>query len=192
MSIIKQAPSMVDIGWAPSEAELQRRREKRAMDTINDYMAMLASSALGIDIKASKPMQPLTTPAEPATKQSDKCPECGGRGYYDDHRDGQLCNLCDEGDDLPPEFCVECGHPEESHGYGRTVGCQHGDGTAENPICFCRKMRGELSHKRGDPYEYHGVRSAESDEFIKASAPMAISIQPTPPTAEPEVTTAGE
>lgn len=55
-----------------------------------------------------------------------------------------------------PKDCIECGHLEESHGNSRIVGCQHGDGSDENPICGCRKMRGEASHKFEDPYEYHG------------------------------------
>jgi hypothetical protein len=54
--------------------------------------------------------------------------------------------------------CPHCGHPEESHGMGRTVGCQHGDGSEENPICGCRKMRGELTHGYGFPMAHHPLK----------------------------------
>jgi len=54
--------------------------------------------------------------------------------------------------------CPYCGHPESSHGYGRTVGCQHGDGAEANPICGCRKMHGEIAHGLGWPYAHHPVK----------------------------------
>jgi protein gp37 len=64
---------------------------------------------------------------------------------------------------LPNPTCPHCGHAETLHyfgpgdQYGRTVGCQAGDGSFDNPICGCRKLRGEGQHNPGDPYHNHGL-----------------------------------
>ncbi len=54
--------------------------------------------------------------------------------------------------------CPYCGHPEASHQMGRTVGCQHGDGSEANPICGCRKMKGEIKHEVGWPMAFHPIK----------------------------------
>lgn len=52
--------------------------------------------------------------------------------------------------------CPYCGHADDAHAViGRTVGCQAGDGSAANPICGCRKLRGELTHEMGAPRAPH-------------------------------------
>lgn len=58
------------------------------------------------------------------------------------------------------ETCHECGHPESEHYLGRTIGCQHGNGSEETPLCGCRKQRGELSHRHGDPMAFHGIKDS--------------------------------
>lgn len=58
---------------------------------------------------------------------------------------------------LPAATC-RCGHLETDHSSGhRTEGCQGGNGSWENPICGCRKLRGEQAHNLGDPYANHGL-----------------------------------
>ena len=60
---------------------------------------------------------------------------------------------------LPSEFCRDCDCPESSHAmHDRTVGCQAGDGSEADPICGCRKLRGEATHRLGDPMANHGLR----------------------------------
>ncbi len=56
---------------------------------------------------------------------------------------------------LPLANCPHCGHPESSHHYERSLGSQHGNGSVANPLCFCRKMRGERRHDIGDPMARH-------------------------------------
>lgn len=61
--------------------------------------------------------------------------------------------------ELIPLNCRYCGHREDQHGYGRAVGCQAGDGSEANPICGCRKNRGEPFHDSSGVYdrEWHGI-----------------------------------
>ena len=54
--------------------------------------------------------------------------------------------------------CPQCGHADEDHGFARTIGCQHGNGSERSPICGCRKMRDEIDHTIGDPYAHHPQR----------------------------------
>jgi protein gp37 len=60
--------------------------------------------------------------------------------------------------------CPECEHPDDEHGFHRTEGCQHGDGSDENPICGCRKMRGEIDHQLGDPYGHHAPKDRKGGD----------------------------
>lgn len=54
--------------------------------------------------------------------------------------------------------CPHCGHADDEHGdYERSVGCQAGDGSEANPICGCRKLRGEPCHNFGDSYAPHRI-----------------------------------
>jgi len=55
---------------------------------------------------------------------------------------------------LPLPTCRHCGHPEEAHGFERTIGCQAGDGSEASPICGCRKMRGEADHDTSGKFTY--------------------------------------
>ena len=57
---------------------------------------------------------------------------------------------------LPPTTCPYCGHADAAHAPGgRSVGCMAGNGSGENPICGCRKLRGERTHVHGDPMAPH-------------------------------------